>query len=88
MPGSRAGHLLFALKKFATSGRGAAGGRVFDAVSRSRDAKTAREPQTYAHSLERQQHIKQLFAVTVLLHVGNLTTPTIRNACLRDLGRI
>ena len=29
-----------------------------------------------------------MLSVTVLLHLGNLTTPTVRNACLCDLARI
>ena len=50
----------------------------------SRDAKRRGSYKTTR--LERQQNIEDLLTVPILLHLGDLATPTIRDAGLGDLG--
>src|SRR5262245_22571360 len=38
--------------------------------------------------LERQQNIEDLLTISILLHLGDLPTATIRDARLRDLGGV
>ena len=47
---------------------------------------TAREARNSRDRLERQKHVEDLFAVTVLLHLGDLAAPAIGNARLRYLA--
>ena len=52
----------------------------------SRDAKRRGSYKTTR--LERQQNIEDLLTVPILLHLGDLATPTIRDARLCDLGGV
>ena len=47
---------------------------------------TEREARNSRDRLERQKHVEDLFAVTVLLHLGDLAAPAIGNARLRYLA--
>ena len=77
--------VIFLLQTHAASSRGAAGGRVVDAVY-ARAIRNGAGVTNSRHSLERQEHVKQLLAVAILLYVGDLAAATIGNTRLGDLG--